>query len=338
MGVRTSTAPFKNAPSSMLMRYAARFPVSEPPLRISTRSAQSRLPQTSPPAETKPQWRRWLWPTLAASGVLAVLAVAYWHWRRPLPPPRITDYAAVTFDGRHKLLVGTDGNRLYLNVYDRSLGPAQVPISGGQISSFHVDLPSGMYGFGPQLEDVSPDGSSLLVFDHQDSNGVGDIWIVGSQGHPARYLIRASHAAWSPDGKTIVFSGAFGDFHLIPSEGGETRLLVNVPQQKAAAGLSTATPHWLPEGIPQWSPDGRAIRFTWNESIWEVSSDGANLHQLLPNWRPSFFKCCGSGRITDIYVSHLSREKHEVSGRTLESVLVSIWIFCSASMLGFLLR
>ena len=42
-----------------------------------------------------------------------------------------------------------------------------------------------------------------------------------------------------------------------------------------------------------WSPDGSKIRFTRNHALWEVSSSGANLHQLLPGWHSPYLKCCG---------------------------------------------
>ena len=36
-----------------------------------------------------------------------------------------------------------------------------------------------------------------------------------------------------------------------------------------------------------WSPDGSTIRFTRDQKIWEVSSNGSNPHQLLPGWHGS---------------------------------------------------
>ena len=42
-----------------------------------------------------------------------------------------------------------------------------------------------------------------------------------------------------------------------------------------------------------WSPDGGVIRLTVDDKIWEMSSDGSNLHQLIPGWRPSSARCCG---------------------------------------------
>jgi Tol biopolymer transport system component len=42
------------------------------------------------------------------------------------------------------------------------------------------------------------------------------------------------------------------------------------------------------------SPDGSIIRFTKESAIWEISSSGSNLRQLLPGWRTTHSQCCGS--------------------------------------------
>ena len=33
-----------------------------------------------------------------------------------------------------------------------------------------------------------------------------------------------------------------------------------------------------------WSPDEKTIRFTKDDQLWEISSNGSGLHRLLPNW------------------------------------------------------
>jgi DNA-binding winged helix-turn-helix (wHTH) protein len=60
--------------------------------------------------------RRRLWDWAQAGGVLALcLAGTIWYLHRPLQPPRITGYTQITHDGQQKVLVGTDGNKLYFN-------------------------------------------------------------------------------------------------------------------------------------------------------------------------------------------------------------------------------
>jgi Tol biopolymer transport system component len=36
-----------------------------------------------------------------------------------------------------------------------------------------------------------------------------------------------------------------------------------------------------------WSPDGNVIRFSRDGLLWQISTDGSNLHQLLPGWGKS---------------------------------------------------
>jgi WD40 repeat protein len=42
-----------------------------------------------------------------------------------------------------------------------------------------------------------------------------------------------------------------------------------------------------------WSRDGRTIRFDRNNKIFEIGSDGTGLHEFLPAWKPSSWRCCG---------------------------------------------
>jgi Tol biopolymer transport system component len=79
------------------------------------------------------------------------------------------------------------------------------------------------------------------------------------------------------------------ELDIARSDGSGARKLVAVP------GLPS---------LPRWSPDGKTIRFsignglvvghysTAGSTLWEVASDGSNLHPLLPNWR--YPQCCGN--------------------------------------------
>lgn len=225
-------------------------------------------------------------PRLIIGGAILVIAMvaAIWYLRRPLRPPRITDFVRLTLDGRRKDAIGTDGTSVFLNLESPS-GMGQVPVSGGKIDLIVPELPGGFRfkGFGPWMWAVSPDGASLLV--QGDSGPASDygVWIVGTSGRPARFLTKdAWNATWSPDGKQIVYATAQGDLYVLPSEGGKPRLL------SASKGKPLGWP-----GDLAWSPDGTKIRFTRDFTIWEVAADGSSPHQLIPGWGDSHFSCSG---------------------------------------------
>ena len=76
----------------------------------------------------------------------------------------------------------------------------------------------------------------------------------------------------------MVYCPGNEDLYVIRSDGTETRKLA------AVGGLPSAL---------SWSPDGSKIRFSKDNRLWEVSSDGSGLHPLLPGWHPSSSQCCG---------------------------------------------
>ena len=245
--------------------------------------AANPLTQIDKPADDRERsrFRSWL---LAGAVILVVgLATAIWYLRRPLPPPRLTNPVQLTRDGRRKNVVGTDGNRLYLNILEpKAVG--QVPVSGGQITEIPFDLPSqgGLWG----ISSVSPDGSSLLAFDHFDLFREGArVSIVGILGHPVRYLTQSYPAIFSPDGRSVLYTTPHGDIYSMAAEGGEPRLILASPLRRVRSCKRT--------GDLSWSPDGSTIRFTRDQKIWEVSSSGSNPHQLLPGWHASASQCCG---------------------------------------------
>jgi Tol biopolymer transport system component/DNA-binding winged helix-turn-helix (wHTH) protein len=216
-----------------------------------------------------------LWLIVGAIGVVAVVLVATLSLTRPLPPPHVTAYTLITHDGRLiDSIAGTDGSRLYFTWLEGPSQPiAQVATSGGKIAQVPVALPL------PTIKDVSPDGSALLVTSFD--GGHGSLWNVEMPAGSLRRLLTdtfIASAAWSPDGKSVVYSPANGDLDMIRSDGTGTRKL--------------AAPGGYPDGL-NWSTDGSRIRFSTNNRLWEVSPDGSGLHQLLPGWRPTSSQCCG---------------------------------------------
>ncbi len=207
--------------------------------------------------------RRW-W--LVAAAILVVgLTSLIWYLRRPLPPLRISRYAQITHDGRWKWPSGTDGSRLYF-----SQGPpvsiAQVGIAGGEIVQIPVPVP---YLMG--LGDVSPDGSNFLLESMEEGSQSHKLWNLRIPGGPLRRLGEDLDAAYSSDGKSVVYTTLGGDIYVVRSDGTETHKLASVGPNPVS---------------PVWSPDGSIIRFYKDDKLWQMSSRGSNLHQLLSGWHP----------------------------------------------------
>ena len=206
------------------------------------------------------------------AGLFLLALAALWYLHRPLPPPRITEYTRITHDDHEKYLVGTDGSRLYFEqISPQSV--AQVSVAGGESVPIPIAQPIGAF-----LDDVSNDGSSFLIRSVEKGNPSAVLWNVRVLGGAARRLGNFADAAFSPDGKTIAYTTFEGDIWLIQSDGTGAHKLASL------GGLAV---------YPAWSPDGRAIRFTRSNALWEISSNGSNLHQLLSGWFSPRLECCG---------------------------------------------
>ena len=224
--------------------------------------------------------RRWKW-VLPAAGLLAGgFAIAVSYVRRTLPPPHLTDIVQITHGDYTTSLAGSDGSKLYFNQF---LPPyiAQVGIAGGNIVPVQVGLPS------PHILDVSPDRSALLV--NSLNNGKSSLWSFEIQGGAVRLLASDGlEGAWSPDGKSLIYSTPNGEVYVTPSD---------MPGARIVVSAETLGQH-SDAGAFAWSPDGSKIRFSaWSKAhtskLFEMSSDGSGLHELLPGWRPWSVQCCG---------------------------------------------
>jgi serine/threonine protein kinase/Tol biopolymer transport system component len=191
-------------------------------------------------------------------------------------PIRISQYTQLTHNGHAGSVWGTDGSRLYLT-HLTVFSIEQVAVSGGEIEAVpSIKLPN------PFLSDVSPDGSTLLVQSWGKDMLSMPLYTVQVVGGAHRYLAGSAiaSATWSPDGRLVAYSVPNGDINIINSDGTGAHKLASVG--------SPAYPLI-------WSPDGSKIRFSKNDlgSLWEIASNGSNLHQLLAGWHPSDGKCCG---------------------------------------------
>jgi len=221
------------------------------------------------------------WALVGGIVALLGLALTLYVQSRPLPAPSVSGYVPVTHDGIPKYLVGTDGARLFLGeLASEGRVVAQVSAIGGEVARVSVPFPN------MDLMDVSPDGATLLVADEVGQTAFhGALWSVPVLGGSPRKLgdIDAQCAAFSPDGQTVAYAQG-NDLFLARSDGSDPHKLITLPD--VALDLV-------------WSPSGSVIRFrmggrTNGESaLWELASNGANLHLLFPGWHTPPTECCG---------------------------------------------
>jgi eukaryotic-like serine/threonine-protein kinase len=237
------------------------------------------------PREESP--RRVGWIFAVAIAVLAVIGLAYLLMQPPAAP-KIANYVQLTHDGQTKTLIGTDGARIYMGVgvgtsaSFASRGLAVISVAGGDPKSLSVMPSSDMVPV-----DLSPDGSEVLVIDGQGAPPRGPLRSFPILGGSTRRIgdFVAEDAAWSPDGKLLVFSN-LGDLFVAKADGNDSRKLLSVK-----GDIKNVT----------WSPDSRRIRFDSSETAGtvgqqverEVGADGSGLHQLFAGLHNPPDECCG---------------------------------------------
>jgi TolB protein len=167
--------------------------------------------------------------------------------------------------------------------------------------------------------DFSPDGEQV-VFANRDENGQTSLYIVDRNGQNLRQLFAGPNfagptsivgAAWSPDGKSIVFAMATTqlfeyEIFIIAAEGTQ-------PPQQLATGLLGIT------GSLDWSPDGRYLLVSagppGDKDIFNIDLQANTITRLTyggNNNSPSFspdgqyvaYNSLRNGGQADIYIIH----------------------------------
>jgi eukaryotic-like serine/threonine-protein kinase len=241
----------------------------------------------APPAVSFRHWR-----AVAIASAIAVLGVAVvfaWQRIRPASTPIVSNYVQLTHDGLQKLLIGTDGSRLYLTLINPGMERiAAMPITGGEESQIPMPAPE----IAPV--DLASDGSAFLAVDGKDGfPPVGPFWTVPVMGGSPQRLGESvgNTAAWSPDGQTLAYAD-LGNLFVARADGTAPRKLLTMK------GLISAI---------AWSPHGDYLRFgasnfsqtavggsaIGQQAIWQVAADGSKLHQLLVGWHDVPDECCG---------------------------------------------
>jgi len=256
---------------------ARNIPAVETPAAAAEPTAQP-VPTIAPPAPPPPR-RSGIYTRVAALIVVLWLAGRIYWLSTQIRPPRLVQVVQLTQTGQIKVGngVATDGTRVYFTQRDAGRWSlAQVSVEGGM--PLPLPLPLEQPLSNPDILDISPDRSNLLVSSGAGTEVERPFWVVPTVGgSPRRVGDVAGHAgAWSRDGSHIVFARGSALF-LAASDGTDSRKLVDTP----------GTPYAI-----RWAPPSRAdvLRFSMlgpglgPRTLWEVAADGTGLHAFPPDW------------------------------------------------------
>jgi DNA-binding winged helix-turn-helix (wHTH) protein/Tol biopolymer transport system component len=256
-------------------------PATQPPAPpVPTIATIPTIANAAPLPPTPPRRRR-KFVRAAALIVVVFLAARIYLVSTTVRPARLVQVVQLTQTGQVELEHGaaTDGTRVYFTQRDAGRWSlAQVSVEGG--TPLPLPLPLEQPLSNPDILDISPDHSNLLVSSGAETEPERPIWVVPTAGgSPRRVGDVTGHAgAWSRDGSRIVFARGSALFQ-VASDGTDSRKLLD----------ATGIPYSI-----RWAPPSRAdvLRFSMLSpslgpaNLWEVDSHGMGLRAFLRNWSP----------------------------------------------------
>jgi Tol biopolymer transport system component/DNA-binding winged helix-turn-helix (wHTH) protein len=177
----------------------------------------------------------------------------------------------------------TDGSRIFFSQIDNGLTLlAQASVGDGETSVLPFPVP----GAAPMLENISPDGTRLLMRNQLAPEAEGPLWIMPATGGRAQLLgdIKSHDASWTPDGRRILFANG-DDLYTSGEDGTDVHHLAALPGRA----------FWM-----RWSPDGNKLSFTLlaplnhSTALWVMDADGSHAHAMQRADTPARSECCGS--------------------------------------------
>jgi DNA-binding winged helix-turn-helix (wHTH) protein/Tol biopolymer transport system component len=233
--------------------------------------------------------------TVALIVSIIVIAVTA-HFMKVATNLRVVRVTALTSTSRADRWgrIQTDGSRLFfLERRGHRWALMQMAAAGGDQEPFSAPFNE------TRIVGISRDGSEMIVSPFTERAESLPLYLMPTVGGPPRRLgaIMATDAVLSPDRHSVAYSAGDG-IYVVGRDGAGPRAIFH------EAGLKRDL---------DWSPDGRALRFSWEDwktptsSIWEVAADGSYARSLLPGWDQQPSQCCGrwtaEGRYY-VFVSH----------------------------------
>ena len=237
---------------------------------LSTQATSGTVSARTSNVQTGRRIRLWLLAAAAFIATLLVLLLVGLSVSRGPTTPLEMQQVTFTSDKKDGGMV-TDGARLY---FQSDGHPVEMSATGGTMEPLQASV-SGM-----KILDISPDASQLMMFkpDLNDETARGSMWTIPVLGGSPRRLGNqmARGASWSPDGRLIAYADLNSVF-VSDANGANSREIWNANR--------------MVDGSPRFSPDSKRIRATvYGQKsgeparIFEMNTDGSNVHPLLLNW------------------------------------------------------
>jgi DNA-binding winged helix-turn-helix (wHTH) protein len=215
------------------------------------------------------------------AAVLSLLALLSTMRRTP-GAPKVVRFIKLTNDGQRKSgPLQSDGVRLYFNesLPNGHTILAQVPVNGGEVIPLSVPLKD------PLIQDLSRDGTELLVADDEGPKGVS-VWVqpvAGGSPHRVGTIL----SSFGPDGFVLDYAAFAADAnHILYSQDHD---VYSIRRDGSGKQKIFAAGHLARHF--RYSPNSRVLRFSQLDpleetAIMNASSDWMGVRKLIDG-------CCG---------------------------------------------